>query len=42
MAADGSAFELQAGMNLQADIALDKRPLIEWIFRPVADVVRRL
>jgi membrane fusion protein len=42
MAADGGTYELQAGMHLQADVALDKRPLIEWIFRPITDVVRRL
>jgi membrane fusion protein len=42
MAADGAQFDLQAGMNLQADIALDRRPLIEWIFRPIVDVIRRL
>jgi membrane fusion protein len=42
MTADGVRYDLQAGMNVQADISLDRRPLIEWIFRPIVDVVRRL
>lgn len=36
------AFPLQAGMLLDADIALDRRRLIEWVFDPILAVAGRV
>jgi len=38
----GRELPLQAGMLLDADIALDRRPLIEWLFEPLIAVARRV
>ena len=35
-------FPLQAGMLLDADIALDRRRLIEWLFDPILAVSGRV
>jgi membrane fusion protein len=34
-------FALQAGMRLDADIALDRRRLIDWVFEPLAAAAHR-
>ncbi|WP_299002845.1 HlyD family efflux transporter periplasmic adaptor subunit [uncultured Shewanella sp.] len=31
----GESFPLKSGMLLEADIILDKRPLIKWLFEPI-------
>lgn len=36
------SFPLQAGMTLRADVALDKRPLYQWLLRPLFVVYGRL
>jgi membrane fusion protein len=35
-------FPLQAGMRLDADIALDRRSLVAWLFDPLIAVARRV
>jgi membrane fusion protein len=35
-------FPLQAGMLLEADIALDRRRLVDWLFDPLIAVARRV
>lgn len=35
-------FSLQQDMTFQADMAIDNRPLYQWIFRPIVDVIKRL
>lgn len=37
----GKEVPLQAGMSLEADVALDHRRLIEWIFDPLYSLTRR-
>jgi membrane fusion protein len=37
----GEAQRLQAGMRLEADILLDRRRLIEWVFEPLFSLSRR-
>ena len=38
----GKDFPLQAGMLLDADIALDRRRLVEWVFEPLIAVASRV
>ena len=38
----GAAQPLTAGMQLEADVLLDRRRLIEWIFEPVLGISNRL
>lgn len=38
----GQALPLQAGMTLDADIRIDRRRLIDWIFDPLLSVTGRL
>jgi membrane fusion protein len=38
----GSEQPLAAGMQLEADVLLERRRLIEWIFEPVLSVAGRL
>ena len=42
ISAYGRAEPLQAGMQVEADIRLDRRRLIEWIFEPVLQLKGRL
>ena len=37
----GAAEPLQPGMQLEADILLDRRRLIEWIFEPLLSLAGR-
>jgi membrane fusion protein len=37
----GRDFPLQAGMALDADIVLDRRSIIEWVFDPLLSLVKR-
>lgn len=37
----GNAFTLRAGMALDADVMLDRRSIIEWIFDPLFSLVQR-
>jgi membrane fusion protein len=41
VAAYGRSEPLQAGMQVEADILLDRRRLIEWIFEPVLSLAGR-
>jgi len=41
VAAYGRAEPLQAGMQVEADILLDRRRLIEWVFEPVLSLAGR-
>lgn len=41
MVAYGRAEELQAGMEIDADILLDKRRLYEWLFEPLLGISRK-
>ncbi len=38
----GEEQPLAAGMQLEADVLLDRRRLIEWIFEPVLSVTGRI
>jgi membrane fusion protein len=38
----GQAQPLAAGMQLEADVLLDRRRLIEWIFEPLLSVTGRV
>lgn len=38
----GQAHSLAAGMQLEADVLLDRRRLIEWIFEPVISITQRV
>lgn len=38
----GKAEALKPGMSLDADLLLDKRPMIEWIFEPLYGMGKRL
>ncbi|MBX9636627.1 MAG: hypothetical protein K2Q45_03655, partial [Nitrosomonas sp.] len=38
----GQAMPLQAGMVLDADIHIDRRRLIEWVFDPVLSITGRI
>jgi membrane fusion protein len=37
----GNAFALRPGMALDADVTLDRRSIIEWIFDPLFSLVQR-
>lgn len=37
----GKSFPLQAGMALDADVMLDRRTIVEWIFDPLFSLVQR-
>jgi membrane fusion protein len=41
ISAYGRSEPLQAGMQVEADIQLDRRRLIEWIFEPVLSLAGR-
>ena len=41
VSAYGRAQPLQAGMQVEADILLDRRRLIEWIFEPLLSLAGR-
>ena len=41
VAAYGRQFALQAGMAFDADVTLDRRSIIEWIFDPLFSLVQR-
>ena len=41
VAAYGRAEPLQAGMQVEADVLLDRRRLIEWVFEPVFSLAGR-
>lgn len=41
VAAYGRAEPLQAGMEVQADVLLDRRRLIEWVFEPLLSLAGR-
>jgi membrane fusion protein len=41
-AADGEALPLVPGMRLQADVLLERRRLVEWLFEPVLGLKGRL
>jgi membrane fusion protein len=41
VAAYGRSEPLQAGMQVEADILLDRRRLIEWIFEPLLGLAGR-
>jgi membrane fusion protein len=41
VAAYGREQPLQAGMQVEADILLDRRRLIEWVFEPLASLAGR-
>ena len=38
----GQAQPLAAGMQLEADVLLDRRRLIEWVFEPLLSVTGRI
>lgn len=40
--ANGFEYKLQPGMTFVADVSLDKRPLYQWLFRPLIDVMGRM
>lgn len=40
--ADGEALPLAAGMRLQADVLLERRRLVEWLFEPLLGLKGRL
>lgn len=42
VAAYGRQFPLQSGMTFEADIWIDKRRLVEWIFDPVFSLVKKV
>ena len=42
VAAYGSTQALAPGMQLDADVVLDRRRLIEWIFEPVLGIASRV
>ncbi len=42
VSAYGEEQPLAAGMQLEADVLLDRRRLIEWIFEPVLSVTGRI
>jgi len=42
VAAYGTAQPLSAGMQLEADVLLDRRRLIEWLFEPVLGIAGRV
>jgi membrane fusion protein len=42
VAAYGQAQALSPGMQLEADVLLDRRRLIEWIFEPVLSLTGRV
>jgi membrane fusion protein len=37
----GQPQSLQAGMQLEADVLLDRRRLTEWVFEPIFSLSRR-
>ena len=42
VSADGQALPLAAGMRLEADVLLERRRLIEWLFEPLRGLVGRV
>jgi membrane fusion protein len=42
VAAYGKAQTLSPGMQLEADVQLDRRRLIEWLFEPVLGIAGRV
>ena len=42
VAAYGQAQALVPGMQLEADVLLDRRRLIEWLFEPVLGIAGRV
>ena len=42
VSAYGQAMILQAGMVVDADIAVDRRSILEWVFDPLLAVTGRL
>ena len=42
MQAYGQAMNLQAGMAVDADIWLDRRRVIEWLFDPILSITGRV
>jgi membrane fusion protein len=38
----GRAMRLQAGMSVDADIRVDRRRVIEWLFDPILSVTGRV
>ena len=38
----GQAMNLQAGMAVDADIWLDRRRVIEWLFDPILSITGRV
>ena len=42
IAANGTAQPLSAGMPLEADVALERHRLIEWLFAPLFSAARRV
>jgi membrane fusion protein len=42
VAAYGQAQALSPGMQLEADVLLDRRRLIEWLFEPVLGIAGRV
>ena len=42
LAANGAAQPLSAGMPLEADVALERHRLIEWLFAPLFNAARRV
>jgi membrane fusion protein len=39
---NNDTFELKSGMQLQADIEVDTRKIIEWVFEPLLGLVKRV
>ncbi|MBY0237030.1 MAG: secretion protein HlyD, partial [Burkholderiaceae bacterium] len=42
VSAYGQAQPLAAGMQLDADVMLERRRLIEWIFEPILSLAQRV
>lgn len=38
----GREYPLQVGMSVQADVLLDKRPLYQWIFKPLYSIYGKI
>ena len=37
----GKRFPLQTGMAIDADVMLDRRSIIEWVFEPLFSLAKR-
>ena len=42
VAAGGNTFPLRAGMVASADLLMEKRTLLEWLFQPVIQLRERM